>query len=103
LTVTPTGSGPFTYQWYSGAAGNTTAPISGATGSSVTVSPGSTTSYWVLVTGPGGLVQYSQSTTINVVVSPGADAPLPLWSLVALGAAMIALVNRDRALSRARG
>jgi hypothetical protein len=104
LTVTPTGSGPFTYQWYAGAEGNTTTPIAGATGSSLTVTPGSTTSYWALVTGPGGVVQYSQAITITVVASSsGADAPLPLWSLVALGAALFALVNRGRAPSRARG
>ncbi len=103
LTVTPTGSGPFTYQWYAGVAGNTSTPVPGGTGSSLTVSPGSTSSYWALVTGPGGLVQYSQTTTITVVAASSADAPLPLWSLVALGAALLALVNRDRALSRARG
>jgi hypothetical protein len=39
------------YQWYTGTAGTTTNPISGATGASLTVQPASTTSYCVRTTG----------------------------------------------------
>lgn len=50
LSVTATASGAMTYQWYTGASGTTTSPISGATSASLTVNPASTTSYWVRVT-----------------------------------------------------
>src|SRR5206468_2619425 len=43
-----------TYQWYVGTSGTTTTPIAGATGSSVSVTPQNTTSYWVKVTGTCG-------------------------------------------------
>ena len=101
LTVRPSGSGPFTYQWYVGTVGNTSNPIAGATGPSVTVAPSGTTSYWVLVTGPGG----SQGSTAVVITVSGAgtggstasgttDGPMPLWSLCALGAALIGVAVR---------
>lgn len=96
LTVSTTGSGPFTYRWYSGASGNTSAPVSGGTAASLTVSPATTTSYWVLVTNSSGQVQYSQTITVTVEPSSpaGADVPLPLWALAALGAAVFALGRR---------
>jgi hypothetical protein len=98
LTVTPTGSGPFTYQWYVTASATTGTPVSGATSASLTVSPGATTSYWVQITGPSGLVEYGQTTTITVEPSVSAsDAPLPLWAVGALGAALFALSRRSLA------
>jgi hypothetical protein len=36
LSVAAAGSGPFTYQWYQGAAGDTSSPIAGATSSTLT-------------------------------------------------------------------
>lgn len=45
LTVSPAGSGPFTYQWYTGASGNTSTPVSSGTATSLTVKPGATASY----------------------------------------------------------
>jgi len=93
LTVTPSGTGPFTYQWYQGTAGDTSDPISGATSSSYTTPPlsgsnsgsaprlksaaarsntpssngGSTTySYWVQVTTSSGVVEDSATITITV-------------------------------------
>src|SRR6185295_6609896 len=53
LSVTASGTGPFTYQWYVGTSGNTANPIP-VTTSSLTVQPGSTTSYWVRVTNSCG-------------------------------------------------
>lgn len=82
LSVTPAGTGPFTYQWYVGSTGDTSQPITGATGASDSVSPSGTTSYWVLITGPGGLLQYGAAVTITV--SPTV-APMPAWAMVLLG------------------
>ena len=99
LTVTPTGSGPFMYQWYASASTNTGTPIAGATGASLTVSPGATMNYWVEITGPGGLVEYGQTITITVDSSvSGADGPLPLWAVAALG--IVLFLFSRRALTR---
>ena len=54
ISVTTSGSGPFTFQWYRGSLGDTSNPIFGATGSSTVVSPTTSTSYWVHVTAPCG-------------------------------------------------
>lgn len=66
LSVSATGTaGPFTYQWYIGAAGNTSNPVPGATLSSLTVTPGMTTTYWVRV-GSGCGATNSNAATITV-------------------------------------
>ncbi len=64
FSVTATGPGPLTYQWFKGAKA-----IAGATSSSLTLSNLKTTnagSYSVTVTGPGGSVA-SNSATLKVV------------------------------------
>jgi hypothetical protein len=65
LIASPTGSGPFTYQWYVGTSGDTSSPIAGATTSQTTVNPTITTSYWVKVTGQCGTFN-SPATTVTV-------------------------------------
>ena len=72
LSVTATGTGPLSYQWYVGASGNTASPISGATGPSITVSPASTTSYWVRVSNACGS---ANSATATVTVNPAPPPP----------------------------
>src|SRR5258706_6777208 len=68
LNVTATGTAPLSYQWYIGASGNTASPVSGGTGTSLTVSPTSTTSYWVRVSNSCGTVDSSTATvTVNTV------------------------------------
>ncbi len=67
LSVSVGGTSPFTYQWYTGASGNTASPISGATSSSLTVTVNSTTSYWVRVSNSCGTVN---SATATLTVSP---------------------------------
>lgn len=79
LSVTATGTTPFSYQWYTGTSGNTAAPISGATGSSITVSPNSTTSYWVRVTNSCGSAN-SATATITVTSTPPPPPPPPSTS-----------------------
>jgi hypothetical protein len=71
LSVGATGSG-LTYQWYVGTSGTTTNPISGATGPSVTVSPTSTTNYWVRIGSNCGSVN---SSTATVTVNPATPPP----------------------------
>ena len=64
--------GSLSYQWYIGSSGQTNNPISGATGSSVQVSPTSTTSYWVRVTDGcnGGTSRNSSTVTVTLCVPP---------------------------------
>jgi hypothetical protein len=75
LTVTATGTAPLTYQWYVGTSGSTTNPISGATSSSLTVSPAASTNYWVRVTNSCGTVN---SATATVTVNAAAPPPPPV-------------------------
>lgn len=70
LSVTATGA-PLSYQWYIGATGITTYPVVGATSSSVSVGPGTTTQYWVRVSTPCGTVDSNDAT---VTVTPTATA-----------------------------
>jgi hypothetical protein len=77
LTANPAGTGPFTYQWYVGVSGDTASPMTGQTNSSVTVSPTTTTSYWVRVTGQCAPFADSAATIVTVAscVPPSAPAP----------------------------
>lgn len=67
LSVVAGGTGPLTYQWYIGTPGNTANPI--ATGQSINVSPGSTTSYWVRVTGQCAPPADSNAAIVQVTAS----------------------------------
>ncbi len=70
LTVAANGTGPLTYQWYSGTAGDTSNPVSGATSDTFTTPAlTATTGYWVRVSGPGGQVD-SRTATVTVSTSP---------------------------------
>jgi hypothetical protein len=66
LTVIATGTPAITYQWYAGAVGNISAPVSGGTNATISVSPAVTTSYWVRVTGQCAPVADSVAATITV-------------------------------------
>jgi len=80
ISETPTGSGPFTYQWYVGNTGVTTTPIGGATNSSVSVSPTTTTSYWVRVTGQCAPPSDSPAAQVTVAPCVPPSAPTPIAS-----------------------
>ena len=69
LSVDVTGSTPLSYQWYVGSSGNTANPIPNATGSSLTVTPGATTSYWVRVTNACGAANSGTSTVTVTTTS----------------------------------
>ena len=75
LSATATGSGPFTYQWYVGTSGNTTVPA--APGNPISAAPGTSTTYWVRVTGACGT---TDSPTVTIGVLPAAT-PSSLYVL----------------------
>jgi hypothetical protein len=88
ITETPAGSGPFTYQWYSGNSGVTTNPIGGSTSNnSITVSPTVTTSYWVRVTGQCAPTADSPAVSVTVApcVPPSASTPIASPSSIPTG------------------
>lgn len=67
--VSATGSN-LTYQWYTGSPGNTSAPIAGATQSSLSQSPSATTTYWARVTSHGLCTTDSPAMVIDVCTDP---------------------------------
>jgi hypothetical protein len=70
LSVKVSGSGPFTYQWFTGASGLVNFPLAGGTSANFTTSAlNDTTSYWVRVSNPCGSV-VSQTATVNISPSP---------------------------------
>jgi hypothetical protein len=73
LSVSATGTGPLSYQWYIGTSGNTASPVSGGTGAALVVTPSTTTNYWVRVTNSCGSVN-SITATVTVAASAGPAA-----------------------------
>ena len=70
LTVKATGTGPFTYQWYSGHAGHTSFPLAGGNSASLSTSTiNDNTDYWVRISNACGSVD-SQTATVAVQGSP---------------------------------
>jgi hypothetical protein len=67
FTVVATGDAPLFYQWYAGASGNTSVPISNATASSLTVKPPVTSAYWVRIT--NGCDPPADSGTVFAIVN----------------------------------
>ncbi len=69
LSVKASGSGPLTYQWFSGAKGLVNFPLAiGSSPNFTTSAINDTTSYWVRVTNPCGSVD-SQTVTVSVAAS----------------------------------
>ncbi|HEX9161741.1 MAG TPA: hypothetical protein VF980_08550 [Thermoanaerobaculia bacterium] len=65
LEVNPSGSGPFTFQWFLGHRGSTAFPIDGATDSRLaTPTLTQTTEFWVRVSNPCGSVDSETATVI---------------------------------------
>jgi hypothetical protein len=67
FSVTATGDAPLQYQWYAGSSGITSAPIAGATTSSLTVKPAVTSAYWVRIT--NGCDPPADSGTVFAIVN----------------------------------
>jgi len=72
LSVTASGEA-LTYQWYKGASGDTTSPVSGGTSPTLSVSPASDTTYWVRVT--GCTTANSTAATVTVCITPTVSSP----------------------------
>jgi hypothetical protein len=73
LSVTATGTAALSYLWYIGSTGNISQPVPGGTTASIMVSPTSTTSYWVRVTGQ--CAPPADSNTATVTVTGGCTPP----------------------------
>lgn len=67
LSVLTTGTTPQTFQWFRGASGSTSNPISGATGSWMVVAPSTSTTYWVRVSNACGT---ANSNGVTVAGTP---------------------------------
>src|SRR5260221_1460401 len=65
LSVTASGTGPFTYQWYIGNPSSTTTPT-GPSSASISGAPTSTTTYWVRVSNSCGSPTDSAAVTVTV-------------------------------------
>lgn len=77
LSVVATASeGSLSYQWYEGTSGDTTIMVPGATAASVSLSPESTTSYWVRVS-DGCASADSEAATVTVASEPTLDIVWP--------------------------
>jgi len=77
LSVTASGTPPLTYQWYAGSTGVTTTPAGG--GATISVTPATTTSYWVRVIGQCGPSADSAAAmvTVNVPICPAVVLAAP--------------------------
>ncbi len=69
LAVTVFGLAPIEYQWYQGESGDTSTPLEGETGDTLTVSPEEATPYWVRVSNPCGSAD-SDTATVTVNTAP---------------------------------
>jgi len=67
LSVTATGTGPLSYQWYQGSSGDTSTPVGTNSSSYTTPNLTSTTSYWVRVSNTYGT---DDSDTATIIVNP---------------------------------
>lgn len=68
LSATAMGQEPMAYQWYEGAAGDTSSPVAGANSNSFTTPPLSqTTSFWLRVSNACGSAD-SETATVTVIV-----------------------------------
>ncbi|HEX5714822.1 MAG TPA: hypothetical protein VF179_01610 [Thermoanaerobaculia bacterium] len=78
LSAGASGTSPLFYQWYRGPVGDTSIPVPNGTGASVTVSPSTTTSYWVRISNACGLRNSAGATVTveeeDICIPPGIEA-----------------------------
>ena len=73
LSVIVNGTGPFSYQWFTGLSGDVSTPVNGGTAATIAVTPANTTSYWVRVTGQ--CAPAANSSAATVIVTAPCTAP----------------------------
>jgi hypothetical protein len=89
LSVATSGTGPFTFQWFSGTVGDTSRPIVGETSSSTIVAPVVSSSFWVRVTAPcgsrdGGVIVTVFACPTPVITTQPASISAPIGTAVTL-------------------
>ena len=72
LVVEAAGTGPFTYEWFIGERNDVSNPVPNSNKTNITVSPTSTTSYWVRISGACG----ASASSVTAVVTVNACAPV---------------------------
>lgn len=98
VSFTSTASGgttPYTYQWYSGSSSTCTSnsKISGATSSTYSASPTSTTYYCLAVTSAASLTGYSSTTEVVVNSALSAGSVTPSNPTIKIGASQTLTAN----------
>lgn len=90
---------PLTYQWYKGASGDISQPVTGtgtgATTATYTASPAADTSYWVRVTGSCGVSTDSNAVLVSVCSPPAivSTSPVSQWAILGSGNSTTVSVN----------
>ncbi|PWW59542.1 ExeM/NucH family extracellular endonuclease [Actinokineospora spheciospongiae] len=83
LTVAASGTGPLSYQWFQGSAGDQSTPVGTDSASFTTPLLTASTSYWVRVSGPGGTAN-SRTASVTVSTAPNTApsiSPVPVPEL----------------------
>ena len=102
VTLTATATGASAFQWYTGTSGVTTAPIQGATGPSIGVTPAVTTTYWMRASNDCGAFSNSAAVIVGVrPCKPAAVAVPPAGGSVVAGssATLYAALNGSEPLA----
>jgi YD repeat-containing protein len=100
LSVVATGdndsaSHPLTYEWFQGASGVTSTPLSGCSGSSCPQTVGATTSFWVRVTNNCGPSANSIAATITMCTPPVINSPLVDDSISANHSSLLLILDSN--------
>ena len=85
LSVTATGTGPFTYQWYQGTSGTTLTPVGTNSSSYTTGALIADTSYWVKVTNAANVSGANSNTAAITVNQPAAISSHPASATINSG------------------
>jgi hypothetical protein len=100
LSVSAIGDTPLQFQWFLGASGNTTQPLSTATASAILVAPRATTSYWVRVTnGCGSTNSNTATVTVNGCAAVSISVPIASFAIIEGGSAMLNVTGSGGALA----
>lgn len=85
LSVTASGSSPFTYQWYIGNSGDESTPTGTSASTLTNLSPATTTSYWVKVTNSCGSINSNTATITVQACTPASITTQPQPKTTSIG------------------